>query len=976
MKKIMVFFLIFTFFFSNIFVFSGNIDLDIRLIFQNPSYILEKDIQSEKYTCDSNQTECRVNYNLEINEAGSYKAIGTKYFCQWDFNIWELTWEENKCNPNTIMYPIWIFQTSFKVFLKTDESIFYSREFVIQNGEIKEEEGENNEENSNIIPEQEIFIPDEIAEEAENEIQEEIENEEQVNTNSWEVLTEESNNIWNNEWQEENNIDSHIDFWEQENEILEDINVSQEQKNNWESEKEWLLDNLDNEENPQTLFPFSTKLIFQSPTYLLEKDDENIKNFTCDTSLSECRVNFNLNIDEWSWWKTLGTKYICQWDFWIWELTWEENKCNPNTIIYPIWEFETTYKIQEKSNTWIFTLQTFFIKNAWFIEPVITKTVYIWWGSSSSVSPIFIEIPNIEIQSWLDENNRCKKEDCRVNLNYIQKSSSEVCLWSFPWGTYEGNTHEKCNPWYVDYPLWDFQITLKVYDKNYPENYKESHLFFSNKKIEILKKEEKHILSEEEKTESKEYKIWEQKNEIGIKNSENPNNYTLKITQVLPNPVWVDNLEFIEIQNIWEKTLDLVWCSLDDGIGNGSKPYIISESLLLEPKQTKKFYKYDTKININNSGKEEIHILCYEKIIDSMVWDFSVSEGFILKPEHNISEIASLKKQKNIKSYEVMYHSGEKKIISFEEENTLLQDLMSENISREEKKEKFFDLLEKSFSQKVSKQKWWVKIFGTTFPHTNVIIQLEKKENEIGFFHIFFSKSYANNGIYETKSDKSGNYEVVIGNPDIWEFELKTILNFWENNTYEIPNTSLLEIDKDYIEYIQPKQTQKNETLSISPKAIITLQGNLSQNKTFINNKLICYEVNECSVNLDGSKSEWKKIEYFWDFGNGKIFDRKNPASYKFWVGTHFISLTVSNEMESDTDYFVVEVIGKKEKEIKSSLKVENKIEKNNKMSIIPTAYADNKKEESVKYHILLSLWVFIIFFIGSLILLRRQKII
>jgi hypothetical protein len=64
----------------------------------------------------------------------------------------------------------------------------------------------------------------------------------------------------------------------------------------------------------------------------------------------------------------------------------------------------------------------------------------------------------------------------------------------------------------------------------------------------------------------------------------------------------------------------------------------------------------------------------------------------------------------------------------------------------------------------------------------------------------------------------------------------------------------------------------------------------------------------------------------------------------------------VNDELESHTSYFVVEVTGKPEKETKTSQKVENKIDKNNKIDIIPTAYADNKKSQEIKYHIFLSL--------------------
>ncbi len=985
MKKGICFLIIIFLLLPKFVVFSGNGNLDIRVVLQNPSYVLEKQEEKQYYICDATQSECKVNYNLEINEWSWYKSIGTKYFCQWDFWISELTWEEDKCNPNTVIYPLWTFTTSFKVILKTDESIFFHKELFIQNGEIVD----NSENDVSENWEEELFDElenswDEIEEEILEDIYDEEENENLSNDsiesesedkyeieeeNFEEQLIDQPNNDWSQQQTEEEN---QVDIWSDgemiENILETDLDII---NNEPDSSNGSTHNNPSEEQNNFLLFPFPIQLTFQSPTYLLEKDIANINTFNCDISQTECRVNFNLNINEGLGWKSIWTKYWCQWDFWIWEITGEEQKCNPNTIVYPIWNFQSIYKIYEKSNTWVFYEQTVSIKNTWYQEPIITKTVYIWWGSSSSTTPLFIEVPKIEIQSWLDENNVCKKEDCSINLNYIQKSSSEVCLWSFPGWIYEWNTHEKCNPWYVKYPIWDFKVTLKVYDKNYPENYKESYFSFSNKKIEILKNnQDDNTIFSEEKNDNI------QNNESEAKNKMLSQKYTLKITQVLPNPVGVNNLEFIEIQNTWTETLNIYGCSLDDIMGSGSKPYYISQDIILEPNQTKKFYKYDTKININNSWNEEVNILCNGNIIDSMKWNFSVSEGFILKPEQNISEIILLKKQKNKLSYEITYASWENKIITFEEKNTILDDLMSEDISREEKKQKFFDILEKSFSQKISKQKSWIKIIWTTFPYATLVFQFEKQENEVGFFRNFFPKTYANNLTYETKSDKDWNYEFIITEPEIWEFELKTFLSFWDKNVYQIPKTLLLEVDNDYLQYIQTKQTKTQEVNYIVPKAIITLQWALSQNKTFINNRLICSWVNECSVNFDGSKSEWKNLEYFWDFWNGKTFEKKNPASYKFWVWSYSISLTVNDELESHTAYFVVEVIGKPEKETKTSQKVENKIDKNNKIDIIPTAYADNKKSQEIKYHIFLSLWVLIVFFIGGIILLRRQKII
>ena len=63
--------------------------------------------------------------------------------------------------------------------------------------------------------------------------------------------------------------------------------------------------NPSEEQNNFLLFPFPIQLTFQSPTYLLEKDHLNISTFNCDITQTECRVNFNLNIDEGLGWKAV-----------------------------------------------------------------------------------------------------------------------------------------------------------------------------------------------------------------------------------------------------------------------------------------------------------------------------------------------------------------------------------------------------------------------------------------------------------------------------------------------------------------------------------------------------------------------------------------------------------------------------------------------------------------------------------------------
>lgn len=974
MKKGICLMVIFFVFFSKTEVFSENILPDIRFIFQNPSYILQKDMQLQTYLCDPNQAECRVNYTLEIQDGGQYKAIGSQYSCLWDFWLWTPTGEEQKCNPATIVYGTGIFQTSFRVQLKTDESIFYTQIFSIQN--YKEAQSEvlppsDEADLEDILPApissswglsepltqpslsgSQVPVSEEILSGA---TLENLPENDMIHSLSGNLI---SNDTGTGALTDEEKI---IVIWE------ENIISS------WTGET--LLQNsgaISPIIAPLPLFP--TRIIFQSPTYLLEKEEVNIQYFTCDTSQKECRVNYNWEINEWTGFKTISSQYTCVWDFWLWTLTGEEQKCNPNTIAYPVWEFTITYTLQSKSNQIWPVTQTIFIKNTGYQPPSITRTVYVE-SSIRSVPSIVIESPQIEIQSGLDENNISTKQDGAINLNYVQKNASEMCLWSFSWGNYEGNTHEKCNPGYVKYPYWDFRVGLKVYDKNYPENYKETFLDFSHTDSKWIQKEAE--------TDTLQEKSWNIQNDDGEKkdisslwNISSIDDYTLAITQVLANPAGADHLEFIEIQNNGEEPIDLKGCSLDDIISKGSKPYFFWDEMILSHHQSKKFYKYDTKLNINNSRDEAVHIICNDTVIDAMKWDFSVPEGFILKPEQDVWEVLSIKKQKKLSSYEITYRSWEKKSIPFTLHNTFFQDIMTEDITREEKKEKLFMVLEESFSQKISKQKQGIKISGITLPNSLLLITLEQTEDEISFVVPFFKKAFANT-TYETKSDNTGKYELVIHEPTVWVFEVKTTLYLWENTSYDFEKTTELDIDEEDINYIF-HTAKKDEWPSnyIPPKAEISLQWKLTKNKVLTQNKIVCMDAESCTINFDGSMSKWKKLKYLWNFWDGTTSEKKNPPSHTFHLWSSFISLQVDDGINTDATYFIVEVSWNTVKYESEWKENENKIEKNNKMSIIPTAYADNTKNQNITYHIILSVCVFGVFFIGSLILLRRQQII
>ncbi|PZM86730.1 hypothetical protein DLH72_00195 [Candidatus Gracilibacteria bacterium] len=110
---------------------------------------------------------------------------------------------------------------------------------------------------------------------------------------------------------------------------------------------------------------------------------------------------------------------------------------------------------------------------------------------------------------------------------------------------------------------------------------------------------------------------------------------------------------------------------------------------------------------------------------------------------------------------------------------------------------------------------------------------------------------------------------------------------------------------EDYFEF-------ENTYDSGDMEAEIILKG---KSKKYQKNKnlAVCYGVETCSLNF-GVKIFSKNIKkFFWDFGNGKIFEGKNPDSIEFSEGKYNVSLELFDENDKSKKYiFYVEV--KKEK--------------------------------------------------------------
>lgn len=84
------------------------------------------------------------------------------------------------------------------------------------------------------------------------------------------------------------------------------------------------------------------------------------------------------------------------------------------------------------------------------------------------------------------------------------------------------------------------------------------------------------------------------------------------ISEVLPNPAGKDSgNEWIEIQNIGTVSVSLGNWQLDDSSG-GSKPFLISETIVLEPGDCWLFAQVETKLALNNTGKEAARLFDWQ----------------------------------------------------------------------------------------------------------------------------------------------------------------------------------------------------------------------------------------------------------------------------------------------------------------------------------------------------------------------------
>ena len=524
---------------------------------QRPSYI-EESKNKDIFICDGIREECKVNFDLRKSFLDNFSD--KDYKCEIDFWFWKVTGQEERCNPNTITFPSWVHNIIFSIYHKSDTSIFSTYAVQIHNnatpkdgnsviwewGKITfwwEEETYMTQEESKLLEEEEIMRSPEITlnfqrpsyiKESRNKdvfMCDETRDECKINFDLRDSFFEEFLEkdyvcqidfwFWKVTGQEGKCNPNTVIFPQWEHEVIFHV-FSKDDKDVFSRRVVHILNIKQSEtidkvaisplENEVDLEDLSVEEIFKVPEVKLSYQVPSYVNYStnkqayiCDKSRDDCKINFDFR-GSFSH-EYLKKDYSCKIDFWFWKMTWEEDKCNPNTVIFPAWEHQVVVHIYHKDKLNLFSQKVIRVSNIWEIERgnkiETSSIVSVSWGENLlqekkvvEKNELHIFAPKIIVQSWLEWSGRyyvCKKDECSINLNYEKRHSDERCLWDF-WSGVQGSqaTHKRCNPWYVYFEKWIHELSLRVYEKNNESN-KRSYVFYVYNIWETLDSKEKSV---------------------------------------------------------------------------------------------------------------------------------------------------------------------------------------------------------------------------------------------------------------------------------------------------------------------------------------------------------------------------------------------------------------------------------------------------------------------------------------------------
>ncbi len=831
----------------------------IKVGFQNPTYLLEKELEKTEYQCDQTKSDCKVNIDLRWTFWGS---IPSTYTCDIDFGFIK---EKDNCNPNTVTFPNGEYNVVFRIYEKAHPENFQEKTIVIKN--LKP-----------VISIPDVFFTIQSGLETTliwsyqcktascsiNLTVEDIFTGSYL-ANNYECLWDFWSGILDNTGSTQNCNPSYVAYpfpWTHSvtltlfekwnplnfktgslvfsNMLIPPVQTegswatqtstwgtftgtTSPETSSWSTETStgtlsWSWEVIQNgswsvswsgaasetgSTNGWTSSQTSTGanipdiiVSLQSPSYLTESGTWT---FLCDQTKPECKVNFDTR-ETFGWY--ISTKFACNIDPNL--FSWETDFCNPSTIIIPEWEYSIVFKIYEKANPWNFK------------EKKITVT---------NIKPK-IEVPNplIDIQSGLkitaSGSYECSSAECSINVTAENSfswvlSSNFSCLWDF-WSGIADNVQSisTCNPSYVKFPSGNHTISLTIFETGNTENTKSITLSFANTFFDIVSDTIPPLKITFQSPSYVNFQSWD-----GETLTCDPREAECKVNFSLE-------------ETFWNFVPSGFTCQSDFWFQTGEES------------------KCNPNTVIFPQWKSEIHFKIIEKHNP-----LHFQEKVIFVQNNQISPNGGY----------VWWEGG------------------SEDTS--------------THFREVILQTWWTKSGNDVIcesPNCKINLKYDKKWNELCLWDY---------GDISQKEEQKTTCNPT--NFEVWPWDHPISLTIIDSKSNKVLETIQLFLHNSFpILWNSP------------PSAKITLQWKTSPKRILKDNTFICYTKTFCNVNVSAEKTydpDKDTLDYTWWFGQGEVSSKKNPPAIQYHVGKYQIHLAVNDGKQTVHEYLYIDVRDQKE---------------------------------------------------------------
>ncbi len=439
--------------FNNFFK-SNESSPSFNIEFQVPSYLLNKQENTEVYYCDNSKWNCKINFNLTDESRKTLSS--SKFICEISiFSNLDLdsnfVLEENyskiiNCNPNTLTFSWNINKVNFKILDKSNNSIYTEKNIAISKNALTDEE------RSKLLK----FL--------------DLEHKNALQIIEKQKQEELQNILKNLYYSNESSISS---YYSGEARIWDYQNVTE-------------IERKESSEIPDF------NVVFQQPSYII-KTWESL--YSCDNLYDDCKINLNILSSSGT---TLSSKLFCEIN---WILETESKKCNPNTV--SLWIGENIIKIKVYDENYNFREKILKITKNVSSSSSSSSLNSSSISSSSTYSEFNIfEKVSIFLQGNLSENKifdnskneiicNTSSDFCSLNFTSWEFSKKELEWIDFFWDFGNWETFSWKNPKSMKYKIWEYELKLRIIDNLWNRKYFVYKIKINDSKAK--KEEEKEI---------------------------------------------------------------------------------------------------------------------------------------------------------------------------------------------------------------------------------------------------------------------------------------------------------------------------------------------------------------------------------------------------------------------------------------------------------------------------------------------------